>query len=98
MDKEIVFQSVNEAFQMLADITGKKIIVPDKAEATIASQEDAEQIGDEISNEENNNSETAEDEGPLTPTIEKTEKGLDELKKINKDVQSAISKATNITG
>ena len=41
--EEVVFQTAEEAFQKLADLTGKKVMVPDKAEPTVAEDENEEE-------------------------------------------------------
>jgi len=40
-ENEIVFNSSDEALQKLADMTGKKVMVPAKAEPTVAEDEEA---------------------------------------------------------
>jgi len=40
---EVIFQTAEEAFQKLADLTGKKIMVPDKAEPTVAEENQEEE-------------------------------------------------------
>ena len=91
--EELIFNSVEEACQMLADVTGKKIVIPDKAEPTVASQADADQISDEISEEEANEATTAESE-----ITQKIDQKIDDLSNLKTEVESAMSQVEEITG
>ena len=81
---EVVFQTAEEAFQKLADLTGKKVMVPDKAEPTIA--EDSEQEEETV---------VSEDVDSLRENFEtKGKKYLDiadQLKTMDKDMSDLCS-------
>ena len=96
-EREIIFQSSDEALQMLAEVTGKKIMIPDKAEPTVASQADANQINNEIGDEEDNESEIAEDADPVK-SIDKKIEGLTKVKtQVQTQVQDAMKQVQDIT-
>ena len=81
--EEIIFNSTNEAFQMLANITGKKIIIPDKAEPKVALKADLEQS--------NNEAIIAEDD-----ITKKIDQKIDQLNNLKIQIQDSMSQLKKI--
>lgn len=107
-EQEIIFQSSDEALQMLADVTGKKIMIPDKAEPTVASRKGrnifydvhpefkrSSDDSEEDVKTEDNDSEIAEDSTGIVKDIDQKIEGLT---KIKTQVQDAMSQVKDITG
>jgi ABC-type Na+ efflux pump permease subunit len=77
---EVVFQTAEEAFQKLADLTGKKIMVPDKADPTVAEEEKAQKEESVVSGEFDELSKDIESRGQKYLDIAK------QLQTMDKDV------------